>query len=76
MISIVPSIPDVSQFGAASFVLVVICTLLLLLVQKEMLLANRQDWAIRLSYALGIAIPPLLFVSIITIGMRIVSIFR
>lgn len=66
----------VSTVGAASLSLVAICTVLLLLLNKEMILISKRDWAVRLSKTLNIAIVPLLIVFVATIVMQVWGVLR
>ena len=62
--------------GAASLGLVSICTLLILLVKKELMVANDRDWSVRLDRALNIALAPLLSMFALMVVMRLYTLFR
>ncbi|HEY0606516.1 MAG TPA: hypothetical protein VGD58_26565 [Herpetosiphonaceae bacterium] len=66
----------VSTVGAASLALVAICTVLVLLLNKEMILISKRDWAVRLSKTLNIAIIPLMIVFVVTIMMQVWRVLR
>lgn len=66
----------VATIGAGSLALVAICTMLLLLVNKEIILAHNRDWAERLNKALNVALVPLLIVFIATVVLRVASVLR
>jgi hypothetical protein len=62
--------------SASSLGLVSICTLLVLLVKKELMVANDRDWSVRLDRALNIALAPLLSMFALMVVMRIYTLFR
>ena len=66
----------VSTVGASSLALVAICTVLVLLLNKEIFLVSKQDWAVRLRKTLNIAIVPLLIVFVATIVVQVWSVLR
>ena len=63
----------VTVVGVASLALVGICTLLVLILNKELLLASKQPWAPRLSKSLNVAIVPLLIVFVVTVVMKVIT---
>ncbi len=66
----------VSTVGASSLALVAICTVLILLLNKEMILVSQRDWATRLNKTLNVAIVPLLIIFIATIVVKVLSVLR
>lgn len=66
----------VSTVGATSLALVAICTVLVLLLNKEMILLSKREWAVRLSKTLNIAIVPLLIVFAATVVMQVWSVLH
>ena len=62
--------------GVGSLGLVSICTLLVLLVKKELMVANDRDWSVRLDRALNIALAPLLSMFALMVVMRLYTLFR
>lgn len=62
--------------GSASGALIAICTLLILLIYKEILLTSRQEWSISLSKALTIMIAPLLLVFVVTAVTQILKLLN
>lgn len=66
----------VATIGVTSLALIAIVTLLILLVNKELILATRRPWALRLNRALNIAIVPLLVVFVTTVVMKVAAVLR
>jgi hypothetical protein len=66
----------VSTVGAGSLALVAICTVMILLLNKEMILVSKRDWALRLSKTLNVAIVPLLIVFVATIVVKVWDVLR
>ena len=62
-----------SSVGAASLTLVAICTVMLLLLNKEIMIVSKRDWAVRLNKTLNVAIVPLLIVFVATVVMELLS---
>ena len=66
----------VSTVGAASLALVAICTVLILLLNKEIILVSKRDWAVRLNKTLNVAIVPLLIIFIATVVVQVLSVLH
>ena len=64
----------VTTVSAASLSLVAICTVLLLLLNKELILASNHEWALRLGKALNVAIVPLMLVFVATLVVRVAAV--
>jgi len=62
-----------STVGAASLALVAICTVMLLLLNKEIMMVSKREWAVRLNKTLNVAIVPLLIVFVATVVMEILT---
>jgi hypothetical protein len=62
-----------STVGAASLALVAICTVMLLLLNKEIMIVSKREWTIRLNKTLNVAIVPLLIVFVATVVMELIS---
>jgi len=60
--------------NATSLALVGIGTLLLLLVQKEIVLSSQKQWSARVAQALNIGIVPLLVVLAMTVIMKFANV--
>jgi hypothetical protein len=60
--------------NATSLALVGIGTLLLLLVQKEIVLSSQKQWSARVAQALNIGIVPLLVVLAMTVVMKFANV--
>jgi hypothetical protein len=65
-----------STVGATSLALVAICTVMILLLNKEIMMVSQRDWAVRLSKTLNVAIVPLLIVFIATVLMKILGLLH
>jgi hypothetical protein len=70
------TVTTVTVFGVSSFTLVAICTMLLMLLNKELILTSNRAWAVRLRTVLNIAIVPLMVVFVTTIVMKVVDVLR
>lgn len=64
----------VTTIGATSLALVAICTLLILLINKEIILASRREQAVRLNRALNVAIVPLVIVFAAAIVVKVADV--
>lgn len=64
----------VAAVSAGSLALVAICTVLLLLINKEIILSSQSERAVRLNKALNVALVPLLIVFVLTIVIRIAQV--
>jgi hypothetical protein len=62
--------------GSAAGVLIATCTLLILLIHKEILLTSRMEWAVRLRQALTIVVVPLLLVFVLAAGAQLLKLLR
>jgi hypothetical protein len=62
--------------GAGSLSLVSICTLLVLLVKKELIAADDCGWTNHLNRALNIALAPLLSMFALMVALRLYTLFR
>jgi hypothetical protein len=69
-------VTTVTVFGVSSFTLVAICTMLLMLLNKELILSSRNSWAMRLRKALNVALVPLLIIFVTTVVMKVVDVLR
>ena len=65
-----------SVVDTSSLALIAICTVLLLLLTKEMISISTHDWAVRLSTALNVPIVPLLMVFSITVVTQVLSVLK
>jgi hypothetical protein len=65
-----------STAGAASLALVAICTVLILLLNKEIIMVSKRDWAVRVNKTLNIAIVPLLIVFVATVVMELLRLLN
>lgn len=66
----------VTTVSAASFTLVAVCAMMILLLNKELILASKREWAVRLSRAMNVAIVPLLIVFFSTVVINIANVLR
>jgi hypothetical protein len=66
----------VSVFGVSSFALVAVCTMLLLLLNKELILTNQHEWATRLRRVLNVALIPLGLVFATTVFMKVYDVLQ
>jgi hypothetical protein len=66
----------VSTVGTASLALVAICTVMILLLNKEMILVSKRDWAVQFRKTLNVAIVPLLIVFVATMAVKVWSVLR
>jgi hypothetical protein len=66
----------VSVFGVSSFALVAVCTMLLLLLNKELILTNQHEWATRLRRVLNVALIPLGLVFATTVVMKVYDVLQ
>lgn len=66
----------VAMFGVSSFTLVAVCTMLLLLLNKELILANNRAWAARLRQALNVALVPLSIIFVATVFVKVAEVLR
>lgn len=76
MITTVTTTTTSALLSTASFGLVAIGTLLILLVKKEIAMASEQEWATRVSQAVNVAIVPLLMVFGMTVFTRIAGLLQ
>jgi hypothetical protein len=65
-----------STVGAGSLALVAICTVLLLLLNKEIILVSKREWAVQLNKTLNVAIVPLLIIFVATIVVKVLSVLH
>jgi hypothetical protein len=65
------TVTTVTVFGVSSFALVAVCAMLLLLLNKEIILANNREWAVRLRKALNVALVPLMIIFAVTAVMQV-----
>jgi hypothetical protein len=63
----------IASVSVGSLALVAICTVLILLINKEIILSSQSELAIRINRALNIALIPLAIVFIVTIAIRVSS---
>jgi len=74
MITTVTTTTTMTLLNATSLALVGIGTLLLLLVQKEIVLSSQKQWSARVAQALNIGIVPLLVVLAMTVVMKFANV--
>lgn len=64
----------VTAAGVASFTLIAVCTLMILLINKEIIHSTNREWAPFLSRAINAAILPLVVVFVASVALKIAEV--